>query len=509
MMSSDTLPDHPAFLRLGAADRALMMRHAEVWEAPEGAWIYHPGDSGEDLLLVLEGRLESEGNTGPILRWLPGELWGEDRLIHPSPVGCALVAKEKSRWLRWSRNALISLAAGSSRIRRDLWPVRDKTGYLVSGLAEELPGAATGRSGRRLRASMKPVAAALLFIPPASAFLLWAAGLSEVLPPVLPLIAPAVYLGWFLFFLIGRFLCEYRIEADSITSRAFDWSRFAVESRYVPMDQVRGVESDRSGLTRRIFGYGTVIVKTSALEGSLVLRDVGEPEALCRELSGLLSARAARRGGEERESMRRILEQNGVGHKSPRRVDPAPSPNDAGEGEVRFRKSVFVLIRRLLLPLLTAFIPLLGADIIVELLSLTRRIALGMSLVPGLWFLYRLEDWRNDSYRITGGYAVEVYRKPLGLKETRRQVELTAVQNIRTEQNGLSASLFRYGDVILVTAGGASDAVFSGVSRPWKVQETLFRYRERELRRKERARRESRKDELVRFAQAVSQIREG
>ena len=110
---------------------------------------------------------------------------------------------------------------------------------------------------------------------------------------------------------------------------------------------------------------------------------------------------------------------------------------------------------------------------------------------------------------MSGGYAVDLYRKPLGLKESRSQVDLASVQNIRTEQKGPFPVLFRFGDVVLVTAGGASDTVFRNVSRPWMVQQTLFQAREEGLRRLEESRMEERREDFLRFAEALDQIRTG
>ena len=510
-MDAEFLPDHPAFLRLPELERTRMLRASELWEAPMGARLFHPGDSGEELLLLLEGRLESDGDNGSPRRWLPGELWGEDRLVRPHPLDYSLTAAVTSRWLRWSRQSLLSLASSSSVLRKSLSPLRDSDDRLISGFSEDLPVASgSGKRRRRIRPSLRPTAVGFLLALLGAGLLFLAAATSEILPKLLPLAAPAVFAGWLLVFLLKRITTEYAIDADSITSRTFDWRRFAVESRHVPMDRVQGVETERNGLIRRLLGTGTVIVKTSALDGELVLRDVYAPESLRKGILDHQKTGSERTKGRDREAMRRTLEAGGLGESVPRKIRGSGLKRDSGgpgAEEIRFRKSLAVLFGRLILPVLIALIPILGVDIFAGLLPLPNKLIISFALLPVLWALYRFEDWRNDRFLVSGGYVVDLYRKPLGLKESRRQVELASVQNIRTEQKGLMPFLFRFGDVILVTTGGAADTVFKNVSRPWKVQETLFRYREEDIRRREVSRREQRKDDLTRFAEALDQIR--
>jgi len=215
--------------------------------------------------------------------------------------------------------------------------------------------------------------------------------------------------------------------------------------------------------------------------------------------------------GRDREMMRRALESRGFGGASPRLVEPSRIPGEAARRSAPealvFRKSPAVLLGRLIPPLLIGAVPILAILFFGDAVSRFRIPILSVLVPAALWALYRIEDWRNDRFEVSGRYVVDLYRKPLGLKENRRQVELVSVQNIRTEQKGPASFIFRFGDVILVTAGGASDTVFENVSRPWKVQERLFACRERELRRMESLRQSERRDDMIRFAEVMDQIR--
>jgi hypothetical protein len=277
------------------------------------------------------------------------------------------------------------------------------------------------------------------------------------------------------------------------------------------MDRVQGVAVEQTGLLRRILGIGTIIVKTSALDGELVYRDVDRFDAIRREIQGLMESVSLRALGRDRESIRRSLEKTGVSSRVPKLIESAQnvmreSSRDQKRGDIRFRKSPMVLVGRLLLPISIAAAVTAGAGIAAPLVPIPAYWIRLAAVLPFLWALYRLEDWRNDSFGIADGYAVDLYRKPLGQKESRRQVALSSIQNIRTEQNGFLPFLSRYGNVILVTAGGAADTVFENVARPWRIQGALFRHREDDRRRREEMERESRKDDLIRFAEALDQI---
>jgi len=510
-MKPENLPDHPVFFRLSDSGKNRLLQSAELWEASAGARLFYPGDSGEKLILLLEGRLESDAPGMALKCWLPGDLWGENRLADPSPLGSSLTAVEDSRWISWSRETLLSELASNAAIRKALTPLKDSSGKLLSGFPDMPPlPAGSGKLNRRIRPSLRPAAAGLIPAFMIAGLLFSASFYSEILPGNLYLVSPAVYAGWLLVFLLKRLTREYGVETDAVTSRTFDWGHFTVESRHVPIDRIQGIETEKNGLFRHILRMGNLIVKTSALDGVLILQGVNNPEVLRIKILDIQKRESRRIKGREREDLRRSLEGSGLGAVVPLRVEgpgPGTAKGKSRRDGLRYRKSPAVLLGRLILPILITFIPILGIKMLSEILSLSGIYILALSIPPLLWALYRFEDWRNDSFQVSGGYAVDLYRKPLGLKESRRQVELSSVQNIRTEQKGLIPFLFRYGDVILVTAGGAADTVFKSVSKPWRVQESLFSHREADLRRRELSSREQRKDDFVRFAEALDQIR--
>ena len=515
-MNDNVLPDHPAFYRLSDKQRLKLLQAAEIWDAPVGARLYHRGDSGEDLLFLLRGRVEGAGHSesggnrqpSPTVL-LPGDLWGEDRLAHPSPLSESLYAVEESRWLRWSRETLLNLMTATPSMRRALEPVRSRDNRHLSGLASALPILESpGGRRRSFHPSRRPVLPGLVLCLVGAFFLYLAAGETHAFTPLLPMAAVAVYAGWLVYFLVSRLLTVYCIDADSVTTRGFDWNSFSVESQRVSMEGIQGVETEQKGLLKRIIGIGTVTVRASTANTNLVLRDVNHPQGIAQKILNYKKVVSARTQGWDKERMRRALERKGLGESVPVLVHAPSSERDkkyGANGDIRFRRSPAILAGKLAFPMLLA--ALLFMSLRFSLLRLRPTMVVSVTLILLFWCLYLWEAWRNDQFILSEGNVIDLYKKPLGFMETRRQIELVSVRNIRTEQKGLLAFLFQFGDVILTTSGEGIDSVLAHVSRPWKVQEALSRRREEHIRHVESARREQNNEEITRFAEALDQIR--
>jgi len=494
-MDDAKLPMHPAFLRLSERNRKRVMTMAELWEAPADSQLFHPGDSGEEVILVLQGRLESRDSRGVRRNWLQGDLWGEDRLRMPQPLEYTLRAVEYTRWLRWTRAVLLELCSNSA-IRRALKSRYDSRGRLRTGFSESLqPGLAPKKNRRTIRPSVKPTVLGLA-LAVFAAFLLYVAsrGVAAV-SPLIVLFPLAVFLLWLSVFAVKNLNDAYRIEADSVISRRFDWKSLAFETRHIPTDQIQGVSIDQKGVVRQLLEIGTVRVKTAALEGELILKDVNAPNVLAQEIQKLRERTTARMSGREREEIRRNLEDSGFGERRPRLLRPNQSKRPLVKPTtLKVRKSPIILIGHTLLPVILGISLILGG--------------LHFAFVSPLliWIVYRFAVWRSDFFLASRGYITKVYRKPFGGKVLRHQIGINSLQNIRTEQRGMLSLILRYGNVILVTTGGAADITLKNVSNPRKIQEMFFRYRDDERQCREREQNTMQVKSLTQLAHALRQI---
>ncbi len=94
------------------------------------------------------------------------------------------------------------------------------------------------------------------------------------------------------------------------------------------------------------------------------------------------------------------------------------------------------------------------------------------------WLVWQVEDWRNDTFKLTDQFVIDIDRKPFGLSEARKQADLGNVQNVTANKPTFWATIFNYGDVHIETAGAIADIVFEQVSHPNRVQSEIFQRRE-------------------------------
>ncbi len=102
------------------------------------------------------------------------------------------------------------------------------------------------------------------------------------------------------------------------------------------------------------------------------------------------------------------------------------------------------------------------------------------------WLLWFIEDWRNDYFEITPNRIILVFQQPLLLQESRREAPLDRIQNISFEVPGILANIFRYGHVMLETAGTTGRFELKWVHRPQKIQAEISR-RQQDYNRQQRA----------------------
>jgi hypothetical protein len=93
-------------------------------------------------------------------------------------------------------------------------------------------------------------------------------------------------------------------------------------------------------------------------------------------------------------------------------------------------------------------------------------------LVLGGLYLYRSEDWHNDTYTITENQFIDRTKKPLGREET-RIASMNNIEAIRFVQKGILSLIFNYGTVYLRV--GQIELSFDNVFSPSDVQRDIYR----------------------------------
>src|SRR5207253_5479107 len=99
-----------------------------------------------------------------------------------------------------------------------------------------------------------------------------------------------------------------------------------------------------------------------------------------------------------------------------------------------------------------------------------------VGLVPVclLWALYNWEDWRNDLYRLDRERVYDIESLPFGLRERSKETLVTRITDVTYQVSGPVAHLLNYGDVVIKTAGEATEFTFNGIPCPREVQQEIM-----------------------------------
>jgi hypothetical protein len=260
-----------------------------------------------------------------------------------------------------------------------------------------------------------------------------------------------------------------------------------------PLDAILSTSVNSSQIGR-ILGYGTVTLKTYT--GTMVFPDLGKWEVV-RLLIDDRRTRAREIAIQtEKQSLRTTIRQR-------LKISPPPPPKPfvpakaeehrvtLGEflanvfrmrteknGVITYRTHWFVLLRRIILPILCllgllALLILRLSGLLVFFPSLAFwSIWLLALLLAGVWLWYQYTDWSNDQYIVSDEQIIDINRKPLG-KEEKRVAPLKSIQGIDFERLGLIGLFLNYGTVYIRI--GDTRFTFDDVYNPSEVQRDLFR----------------------------------
>ncbi len=134
----------------------------------------------------------------------------------------------------------------------------------------------------------------------------------------------------------------------------------------------------------------------------------------------------------------------------------------------------------------TAWIPLLimpamwAAALVLEAGALSLLIVLLSLVFPGVALIYFFAEWRNDSVIVTDQRIIRVERTILAMHRQITQVGLESVQEINFEIPPYDpfARLFRYGSVIIKTAGSQGNLELDLIPRPEQFQKLIIEDRQ-------------------------------
>lgn len=122
--------------------------------------------------------------------------------------------------------------------------------------------------------------------------------------------------------------------------------------------------------------------------------------------------------------------------------------------------------------------------------------------------LWAIEDWRNDYFQITPTRMIMVNCKPLLLSESRRETILGEIQNISFDVPDIMARFFKYGNVMLETAGATGKFEMKWVRYPQKIQAEISGRKRAFVEKQRKVEAQRRQEELLSWFAVYDDLRQ-
>ena len=271
----------------------------------------------------------------------------------------------------------------------------------------------------------------------------------------------------------------------------------------------------------RVFGYGTVFIRTAGDSGNMTLPMTTGPAELQQLL--LRNRLEFQRRLEKRAQASIDADMDTLLQGGPLSSVPPP-PGFAShlppgllstrfsdpQGNIVYRKHLSVWLAHIFLPLVV----LLGASalLLVQLLpnvapdfGLAGLLASCSGIIAGLLWLYWSDwDWRNDMLFIGQTTLRIIHRRPMWLQDQNEQFLLVQVDSVTINRNGPLNMLMNRGDLLISLIGDdqGSERNFSGVGRPLTVQDEISGQRAAVLARREESEALRRREEFATWIDA-------
>ena len=532
----------PLFDALNEDELFALAQISDEYEFENGAVIAYQRDVADCLYIVKNGRLfahtvDERGRVRDSRSYFAGDWLGDNWLFvpdaHPATVKAAgdgrLLIIRGDRFLQFLEQHPAALEklepdydvtdTHSGGLSEEAWEEAqksrikaDKQSAAISLLPDELVELNLRRSHWYLLLRIFLPCLFLLTIPlwtfvllsgqPAESF--WSGTPSLVVSLLLLL----VFGLWLAFELLDWSNDYFVITNKHLAHREFSLRTFRTTVVKIPIDQIQSVTVDRPTFIANLFNFGTARVTTAAQAGAVYFDNIDDPRRVEDVLNRLRQRVQALNAALAQTTMRRSVEGHFQVQSGYNRVVEAEEEDDGetavpqpttfanfwrafkqryqGRVEVgnviTYRKHFFVLLQVTLWPV----VGLLGLFILnwilmrMFLFTIDQLAVVDAVLFLALfgWLIWQIEDWRNDTFQLTDRYVIDIDRKPFGFGESRKQAELSNVQNINSNRPNLLATLFNFGNVIIDTAGAQADIVFETVSNPNRIQSDIFRRRD-------------------------------
>ncbi|MFZ0544547.1 MAG: cyclic nucleotide-binding domain-containing protein [Candidatus Promineifilaceae bacterium] len=485
----------------------------DEYEFETGAAIAYQRDVADKFYIVQSGRLfarqvDKNGIVRDSRSYLPGDYFKDIWLFAPMTHEMTVNAATPGRVLVIEQKKFLSFLANNPGVLDALdlsEEARDE--------AERTQAALPGRTAKRLNLLTDEI---VEYYERRTILLLF---FQIIVPVIFALILTfltvdlwtsdqhilAVSAGIFalIFFLVTLFLYVdwsndyFMITNKHLVHNEYDLRHFQEKVNKVPIDQIQSVEILRPSLIQTLLNVGSARITTASRAGVLIFDFIDDPKAVEETINKLRQRVLAIDAGRVQAVMRASIEEHFEVPPAFEKVkDPDATPTAELKPQMSFigrflqsiaprvengstityRKHIFTVLIQTWWQILLGNLLLLGA-VVTPTLWLAVLFAV-MGVVDLAVFIWRFEDWRNDTFQVTDRYVIDIDRQPFGFGESRKQAELGNVQNVSAERPGFLYTVLNFGYVHIETAGASADITFEQVANPSRVQSDIFQRRE-------------------------------
>lgn len=490
----------PIFERVAPEQLPLIANIAQVMRAEPGTRLVQQGQPAQALYLFVSGRalltqLNAQGIEEQVGAVGEGQYVGEEALYSERIEPHSIHVVESSVVVVLPKRALAAVIVQYPELRANIGMQQASTRRHV----QLFEGQRADETVRFIYRRHWWVFASKLWLPLLLATaLVVGGGLAITSIPALALVlfgAAIIVPGGLALILYADWQDDCLIITEDRVVKILDeFLTFEKRVNEIPLDRVLecNVEIPPDPFAR-IFGYGTIAIKTAGSAGNITMPTMANPKEIQRIVFTQRERRRESSAQQQRETIQRELDQAlgmpGVGAQTTAMPNAGDPPGERGfnplrtywvesSGERVYRHHITIWARHIFLPILViigalAFgaasfvVPSLQAAGIVGLLVSFMLILFGV-----VWFYLADWDWRND-YLIIGRDTITLIRKrPLWLQNETEQIRLNQIDNVISEINGIFDAMLRRGNIRISLIGGdiAEAKYFRGVGSPEVVQ---------------------------------------
>lgn len=511
-------------------------------EYKTGDTVFEQGDAADKLYIVASGRLrltryDREGIQRFVRDVQAGENFGETGLILGDFHDVSAEALTTTELLYITREDFNALLAKRPRLRRRL-KLRPEVAHRQEApkfgwlRPDELIVYATHRHWAYLA---RQIVFPLLFAAAALGAALAAFSAGVAVLGVLLLILIAVVAGYIVWVVLNWRNDHFVLTTQRIVHYEEEWP-INKQLEEAPLDTIQDIHLVKVGISPHVFNYGDLILQTAGETVKIDLTGIPAPDKMRERIFQQIERNRAQTLLQTRARISDMLEKR-LSLQSPTPVsapttEPPATPRAAprqviwsgirdyffppswthsvnGESIIwrRFWLAGFIKYAPLWVVTTIAFAEGIAAIVKGKASDWETFIWIVLMIGLGGFLFWKLEDWRNDYFEVTPTRFIQIERSPFLLRESRRETTLDRIQNISYTVPSISARLFRYGTVMLETAGTQGKFELEYVRYPDRVQAEISR-RQREYRKRQNeAQAQQRQDEMLRWFAAYDALR--